>query len=129
VGRAGEQGKLWTVEEMVGIRREIEDAGLVLEAIENLDPAVWHDVLLDGPKRAAQIEDVKTIIRGWVRLGFRCWDTTSALPGCAGGFQAVGPRRRGYRSMDGPVDDVPIPAGSVWNMVYDPDAAEGFVLP
>ena len=24
------------------------------EAIENIDPAHWHDVLLDGPKRAAQ---------------------------------------------------------------------------
>src|SRR5580658_5804404 len=62
-GLAGEPGKLWTVEEMVVIRREIEEAGLHLAAIENLDPAIWYDVLLDGPKRAEQMEYVKTIIR------------------------------------------------------------------
>jgi len=29
--------------------------------------------------------------------------------------------------MDGPVEEVPIPKGSVWNMVYDPDAEAGYV--
>ena len=29
--------------------------------------------------------------------------------------------------MDGPVEEVPIPRGSVWNMVYDPDAEAGYV--
>ena len=129
-GSAGEQGKLWTVEEMVGIRREIEDAGLVLEAIENLDPAVWHDVLLDGPKRAAQIEDVKTIIRRMGEAGIPVLGYNFSIAGVCG--RVSGPWGRGGAvtvGMDGPVDDVPIPAGSVWNMVYDPDAAEGFVPP
>ena len=62
-GVAGDPEKLWTVEEMLQVRREIEDAGLVLAAIENLDPAHWHDILLDGPQRAKHIENVKTIIR------------------------------------------------------------------
>jgi len=62
-GVAGESEKLWSVAEMRKIRREIEDAGLVLAAIENLDPAIWHDILLDGPKRSQQIEQVKTIVR------------------------------------------------------------------
>jgi mannonate dehydratase len=29
--------------------------------------------------------------------------------------------------MDGPVDEVPVPNGTVWNMVYDPDATKGDV--
>ena len=63
---AGDPNQLWTVNELKTLRSEIEDAGLVLAAIENLDPAHWHDILLDGPQRPQQIEKVKTIIR---RLG------------------------------------------------------------
>jgi mannonate dehydratase len=29
--------------------------------------------------------------------------------------------------MDGPADDVPLPNGAVWNMVYDQEAVPGFV--
>src|SRR5687767_7162916 len=62
-GLAGDADTLWTVEELVALRREIEAEGLTLEAIENLDPAHWHDVLLDGPKKNEQLDNVKTIIR------------------------------------------------------------------
>jgi len=65
-GVAGDPNQLWTAKELKSLRKEIEDAGLVLAAIENLDPAHWHDILLDGPQRPQQIEKVKTIIR---RLG------------------------------------------------------------
>src|SRR5215204_221692 len=62
-GRAGDSDKLWTFDELSALKRAINDEGLELEAIENFDPAHWHDVLLDGPKRALQIENVKTILR------------------------------------------------------------------
>ena len=62
-GMAGDPKHLWTAEELKQIRHEIEDAGLALAAIENLDPAHWHDILLDGPRRPEHIENVKTIIR------------------------------------------------------------------
>ena len=65
-GLAGDPEKLWSLEELIALRKEIEAEGLRLEAIENFDPAHWHDVLLAGPKRTEQIENVKTIIR---RLG------------------------------------------------------------
>src|SRR3954464_9859672 len=55
-GRAGDPDRLWTVEELIGLRKKIEAEGLTLEAIENFDPAHWHDVLLDGPKKQAQLE-------------------------------------------------------------------------
>ena len=62
-GRAGDPDKLWSAEELIALRERVEAAGLILHAIENLDPAHWHDVLLAGPKRAAQLENVKAIIR------------------------------------------------------------------
>src|SRR5687767_5685590 len=62
-GRAGDPNRLWTVDELISLRREINACDLQLEAIENLDPAHWHDVLLDGPKKREQLENVKTIIR------------------------------------------------------------------
>src|SRR5271154_2229999 len=65
-GAAGDPDQLWTLEELRALRREINAAGLELEAIENFDPAHWHDVLLDGPRKKQQLENVKTIVR---RLG------------------------------------------------------------
>src|SRR6266516_4499049 len=62
-GVAGDPDTLWTVDQLKKIRQEIEEAGLTLAAIENLDPAHWYDVLLDGPRRSQHIENVKTIIR------------------------------------------------------------------
>src|SRR4051794_33995516 len=50
-GPAGDPQALWTAEEMIALRREVNAAGLELEAIENFDPAHWHDVLLGGPRK------------------------------------------------------------------------------
>jgi len=50
-GLAGNPNQLWSLEELIALRKEIEAEGLRLEAIENFDPAHWHDVLLAGPKR------------------------------------------------------------------------------
>jgi hypothetical protein len=62
-GVAGDPNQLWTTKELMTLRAQIEDAGLILAAIENLDPAHWHDILLDGPQRSQQIEKVKNMIR------------------------------------------------------------------
>ena len=37
--------------------------GLTVEGIENFSPADWYDVLLAGPRRAEQMEKLKTIVR------------------------------------------------------------------
>jgi mannonate dehydratase len=125
-GMAGDPEKLWTVGEMAGIRREIEDAGLVLAAIENLDPAHWHDILLDGPLRPKHIENVRTIIRRMGEAGIPVLGYNFSLAGVCGRVRA--PLGRGHAvtiGMDGPADDVPIPNGMIWNMVYDPGAPPG----
>lgn len=124
-GRAGDPDQLWTLDELQALRRDVEAAGLKLEAIENLDPAHWHDVLLDGPKRDAQLENVKTIIRRLGQAGIPILGYNFSLAGVAG--RITGPFARGGApsvGMDGPVD-TPMPRGMVWNMVYDPRAPAG----
>jgi mannonate dehydratase len=124
-GLAGDPNKLWTVDELTRIRAEIEDAGLVWAAIENLDPAHWHDILLDGPKRAHHIENVKTVIRRMGEAGIPVLGYNFSLGGVCG--RVTGPFGRGGAitvGMDGPVDE-PIPNGMIWNMVFDPNAPPG----
>src|ERR1700721_845980 len=70
-GYAGDPNKLWTVDEMDAIKRDLNRHDLEWDAIENFDPAHWHDILLDGPKRDEQIEKIKTIIRNAGEWGAR----------------------------------------------------------
>ena len=46
---------LWSYEMLVGIKEEIEAAGLRWEAIENFEPAPCHESLLDGPEADRQL--------------------------------------------------------------------------
>lgn len=126
-GLAGDPDRLWTLEELITLRREVESAGLKLEAIENLDPAHWHDVLLDGPKRAVQIENVRTIIRRMGEAGVPILGYNFSIAGVAG--RTTGRYARGGApsvGMEGPYDP-PMFNGMVWNMVYDPDAPDGTI--
>ena len=123
-GLAGDPDKLWTLEELKTLRREIEAAGLKLEAIENFDPAHWHDILLDGPKRALHIENVKTIIRRLGEAGIPIMGYNFSIAGVAG--RTKGNYARGGApsvGMEGPYD-LPMPNGLVWNMVVDPTAPQ-----
>jgi mannonate dehydratase len=124
-GRAGDPRRLWTAEELRSLRQQINDAGLELEAIENFDPAHWHDILLDGPQKRQHLENVKTIIRRLGEAGIPIFGYNFSIAGVCG--RVTGPFARGGAvsvGMAGPVD-APIARGMVWNMVYDPDAAEG----
>jgi mannonate dehydratase len=129
-GMAGDPEKLWAAEELKTLRREIEDAGLALAAIENLDPAHWHDILLDGPQRSQQIEKVKTIVRRMGEAGIPVLGYNFSLAGVCG--RVTAPLGRGHAitlGMDGPAEDVPIPNGMIWNMVYDADPPKGALPP
>ena len=125
-GVAGDPEKLWSVAELTTLRKEIENAGLVLAAIENIDPAHWHDILLDGPRRPQHVENVKTIVRRLGEAGIPVLGYNFSLAGVCG--RVVNAAGRGGAitlGMDGPADDVPIPNGMVWNMIYDPRARGG----
>jgi mannonate dehydratase len=102
----------------------------VLAALENLDPAHWHDILLDGPLRGKQIENVKTIVRRLGDAGIPVLGYNFSLAGVCG--RVTAPSARGNAlalGMDGPAEDEPVPNGVVWNMVYDQAAPKGTLPP
>src|SRR5262249_12966412 len=124
-GDAGDADQLWSLEELQSLRREINAAGLELEAIENFDPAHWHDVLLDGPKKRQQIENLKTIIRRVGQTGIPILGYNFSIAGVCGRIK--GPFARGEAvsvGVDRPCD-TPMPRGMAWNMVYDRKAGPG----
>jgi mannonate dehydratase len=128
-GVAGDPEELWTVDELRAIKREVERAGLNLTGIENLDPGHWHDILLDGPLRTKHIENVKTIVRRMGEAQIPVLGYNFSIGGVCG--RVAGPFGRGHAitvGMDGPANDVPLPRGTVWNMVYD-DSASGVLPP
>jgi mannonate dehydratase len=129
-GTTQNQGKLWTYEELISLRKKIETHGLTLAAIENFDPSHWYDILLDGPQKNKQLEDVKTIIRNIGKAGIPIMGYYFSLAGVWG--WTSGPYGRGESGTvafdDSKVNiEEPIPNGMVWNMTYDPDASEGNV--
>jgi len=125
-GKAGNANQIWSLEELIGIKKEINNHGLELEAIENFDPAHWYDILLDGPKKKVQIENLKQLIRNVGRAGIPIFGYNFSLAGVSS--RDIGPYARGGAlsvGMNGSVDETPIPNGMVWNMIYDENALDG----
>lgn len=128
-GLAGKPDALWTYEELASLRADANKHGLQIEAIENFDPAHWHDVLLDGPKKEEQLEKLKTMVRNVGRAGIPMIGYNFSLAGVTGRLK--GPWGRGGAqvvAMDGTYDKA-MPRGMVWNMVYDQNALEGTLPP
>jgi mannonate dehydratase len=120
--------KIWSLESLLAIKKELNDAGLEWEAIENFDPAHWYDILLDGPKKYEQVAFIKEVIRNVGKAGIKVFGYNFSIAGVAGRIE--GPFARGNAvsvGMDGKDVDAPIPNGMVWNMQYDPDPAPGYI--
>ena len=118
---------LWTVDELIALRREVNEAGLTLEAIENFDPAHWYDVLLDGPRKNAQLEDLKMMIRNVGRAGIPIIGYNFSLAGVCSRVTLPAARGGASSACMEAVDQTPVPNGMVWNMVYDEQAPAGIV--
>jgi mannonate dehydratase len=129
-GVSDNRDRLWSYEELRDLRQAINAAGLELAALENFDPSHWYDVLLDGPRKKEQLEDIKTMIRAIGRAGIPCMGYNFSIAGVWGHVQGSwargGAETVGFLGPDGPAE-TPIPNGSVWNMVYDPDAPPGTI--
>lgn len=129
-GLAGRGLEIWEPENLLALKQAINAEGLELAAVENLDPMLWHDVLLDGPRKAEQLETVKHIIRAFGEVGIPILGYNFSIAGVWGHVE--GPYARGgaasvaFLGPDGP-PETPIPNGMVWNMIYDPDAPPGTV--
>jgi len=129
-GRAGDPNKLWSAEELTALRVTVEESGLKLYAIENFDPAHWHDVLLDGPKKKEQLEGLKTVIRNVGSAGIPVFGYNFSIAGvygrqkgtwARGGAESVG--------LEGSMDHTSIPDGMVWNMRYREPVGPGVIAP
>ena len=121
-GVTDQAGKWWTYEYLLDLRSRIESHGLRLAAIENFDPAHWHDILLDGSEKVQQIEGLKNMIRAIGAAGIPVMGYYFSLAGVWG--WTSGRHGRGdARSIEFDANAVdlqrPIPNGMVWNMYYD----------
>src|SRR4029079_18852088 len=124
-GRAGDPDHLWTVDELIALRNEVNSSGLELEGIENFDPAHWHDILLDGPRKREHFENIKTIIRHVGEAEIPIIGYNFSIAGVCGRVKAPSARGDAFSvGMDGPFD-TPMPRGMAWNMIYDRDAVAG----
>ena len=123
-GYAGKNRDLWSYEYLRELTERLKAHDLELAAIENFDPADWHDVLLAGPRRDEQIERIREIIRNVGRAGIPMIGYNFSLAGVSsrisGAFARGGAVSVG---MDG-VDETPVPEGMAWNMIYDKERAE-----
>ena len=125
-GKAG-NGELWSLEELLKIKAEINRHGLEWYAIENFDPSIWHDILLDGPKKEEQMELIKEQVRIVGQAGIPVFGYNFSLAGVSSRIQGEYARGGAISvGMDG-VDETPVPNGMVWNMVYDQNAPEGSI--
>ncbi len=115
-GVAGSTEGMWTVEYLSRLKADMAEEGLQLAALENFDPILWYDVLLDGPKRREQMEGLKNIIRNIGAAGIGIMGYNFSLAGVAGRIH--GPFARGGAVSVGVQggDETPIPKGMVWNM-------------
>ena len=121
-GPAGDPDQLWTLEQLQTIKQQINQHDLELYAIENFDPAFWYDILLDGPLKHQQMDNLKELIRRIGKVGIPCMGYNFSLAGVCSRIEA--PLARGGAmsvGMDG-IDETPVPKGMVWNMVYDSNA-------
>ena len=115
---------VWSLDELINIRKELEAYDLSFYGVENFDPAQWHDILLDGPKRDEQLLQAQEQIKIFAEAGIKVFGYNFSIGGVAGretlttrgGAVAVG--------LNGVSEAIekPLPKGMVWNMVYDSDA-------
>jgi mannonate dehydratase len=129
-GMAVKDDDIWSVASLKKIKREVEAEGLSWYGIENFNPCDWHDILLDGPRKAAQMDRLKEIIRNMGEAGIPVMGYNFSLAGVCG--RTEGPYARGGGisvGMEGEATQNPVPVGMVWNMQYAPQLGPGYLPP
>ncbi|MFA6561382.1 MAG: mannonate dehydratase [Verrucomicrobiia bacterium] len=122
------RGVVWSFEELAAVKKLANDEGLELEAIENIDPSFWSDILLDGPRKQQQLESLKRLLRSMGRLRIPILGYNFSLAGVWGRVQ--GPFARGGAIASAfqpnhPLQDQLLPHGQLNNIVYDAAAPPG----
>ncbi len=124
-GQTRAQGRVWTEDELQAIQRMAHEEGLEIEALENIDPSFWCDILLDGPRKHEQIQRLKGLLRSMGRLGIPILGYNFSLAGVwgrrDGAFARGGALAPAFIAEHLP-EMTPVPQGQLNNIVYDPDA-------
>lgn len=120
-GRSAANSPVWELDSLLAIKKQAQEYGLDIYGIENFSPADWYDVLLAGPKRDEQLENLKRIIQNAGKAGIKSFGYNFSLAG-VWGHQKKQSARGGAVStcFDASLLDLdaPIPNGEVWNMTY-----------
>jgi mannonate dehydratase len=127
--KPGDYNAIWTYEELIGLRKMINDEGLELEAIENFLPVFWSDILLDGPRKQEQMENIKILIRNVGKAGIPIFGYNFSLAGVWGRVNGLWARGEAETVAFLNPEQPPIPLGTVWNTVVDPSAPAGVLAP
>lgn len=96
----------WTVDDLVSLRRRGEERGLRLEVIENLPFSAYEHIVVGGPQRDRQIDNLRRTIRNMAAaeipiLGFHfmpngVWRTDMAAPARGGATATAYDHRRAH---------------------------------
>ncbi len=130
-GKTKNQNKLWEYDDLIRIKRTIESHGLTWEAIENFDPSHWFDILLDGPKREQQMDNLKYMVANIGKAGIPIIGYYFSIAG-VWGWTSKNYGRGNAMTVGFNADKIdvntPIKSGMVWNMIYEENAS-GFIPP
>ena len=125
-----ENEPIWDYEMLFSLKKELQDHGLQLEALENFNPIHWYDILLDGPKKNEQIEGLKKLLQNMGKVGIPIMGYCFSIAGVWGwerGNYARG-SAESVALIEGSRDfQEPIPDGMVWNMRYRKGVPNKFV--
>lgn len=112
---------LWDYDRMAGLVGMLASHGISVAAIENISPNFWPDILLDGPDKRRQMEDMKRLVRDAGRAGIPVIGYNFSIAGVWGWRR----RREGRGESMTAVFDAssfdtqrPLPDGMVGNMRY-----------
>ena len=120
---------IWSCQDLLALRTHVEGFGLQLEAIENFQPAHWYKILLDRPDKAAQMENIKTIIRNMGKAGIPIMGYNFSIAAVAGRKNL--PKARGgavspvFNVADMEDFDTPIPHGYAWGAQVEENPPPG----
>ena len=64
----GDGGK-WQLQDLVKLRLRVEQFGMKLSALENVPTSFYDHIMLNGPRRDEQIENMITTVRNMARAG------------------------------------------------------------
>jgi len=118
----------WSYDDLKALVNMVETYGLRLEAIENFLPHFWDQVLLAGPDRDRQMENLMKTIANMGKAGIPilgyCFTLAGVWGRVQGPFARGGAESTGYIEAEAP-EQTPIPFGEVWGSKVQKEAPPG----